>query len=662
MIEAVDTYVNFSLSDPVNAVLGGQTKCNLTIHDATVLSKPVRNLRTGQGYDTISAAIAEALPDDTITVNSGTYAENVVITKKINLTGIDTGSGHPLVSPASGAVIWLKAPGTTVQGFDVRSPGVGIQVEANDTTLGFINVSSASSGSQLGVYLHGATVINNTTLSHVNSSCNSGLEDSDGFLLQDTNNTVITDCVAVNNRENGLYLLNSNFVNISRCNASYNVVDGIGLHNSYNCQITESTFMNNSQSGAYFDQVSHNNIVSWSDFRYNLAKNVWIDSDRLVFYRNSFTQKTGVNNVYNMGMFNKFNSTQPLTYLYNGQEFTNYNGNYWSTYTGYDENGDGIGETPYVSGRITDYYPLTSVSGPPVQVIGFSAASATADEGTTAHIMLYRTGDTKDYSYVKVSYIGGTAIRGMNYTFTNTTITFVPGQAVSGFDVALPSNNVIEPEDAYVNFSISDPINAVLGGHTKCNLTIHDTTPQPAIQFAAATGSSDEGTTAHITLIRTGAINAEASVDVTATGGTADGSDSTMADTTVTFAPGSTSQTFDIYVIDDHLSEGNETLVLGLSSYVGATAGTPDTYTLTIVDTSLSPPTIAFMAPAGTGDEGTTTHVMLYRSGDTSLEASVLVTDIGGTAVRGKNYTFMPVRITFEADQAYAGFDVGLPV
>ncbi len=72
-------------------------------------------------------------------------------------------------------------------------------------------------------------------------------------------------------------------------------------------------------------------------------------------------------------------------------------------------------------------------------------------------------------------------------------------------------------------------------------------------------------------------------------------------------------------------------------------------------------PAVAFTAPGATANEGTTPHVMLYRSGDTSIESSVLVTDIGGTAVRGKNYTFVPVRITFEADQAYAGFDVGLP-
>ncbi len=49
-------------------------------------------------------------------------------------------------------------------------------------------------------------------------------------------------------------------------------------------------------------------------------------------------------------------------------KYTGYNGNYWyygesNLYYGYDDNRDGVGDTPYTSpGGIIDYYPLVSWS------------------------------------------------------------------------------------------------------------------------------------------------------------------------------------------------------------------------------------------------------------------------------------------------------------
>jgi uncharacterized repeat protein (TIGR01451 family) len=55
---------------------------------------------------------------------------------------------------------------------------------------------------------------------------------------------------------------------------------------------------------------------------------------------------------------NIWNSPQPITYTYNGSEYVNYLGNYWSDYSGTDTNNDGIGDVSYSINSENDYYPL----------------------------------------------------------------------------------------------------------------------------------------------------------------------------------------------------------------------------------------------------------------------------------------------------------------
>src|SRR5262249_12866606 len=53
---------------------------------------------------------------------------------------------------------------------------------------------------------------------------------------------------------------------------------------------------------------------------------------------------------------------------------------------------------------------------------------------------------------------------------------------------------------------------------------------------------------------------------------------------TVQFAPGETTKTVSVFIIDDSYAEGAETFNVNLSSPVGATLGSPATATVTITD------------------------------------------------------------------------------
>lgn len=80
----------------------------------------------GCDYVSIQRAVEEANPGDMISVQSGTYRENVVVEKSLILRGTDSGSGNPVVDgKGTGSVIILSVDGVTMEGFVIKNAGFG---------------------------------------------------------------------------------------------------------------------------------------------------------------------------------------------------------------------------------------------------------------------------------------------------------------------------------------------------------------------------------------------------------------------------------------------------------------------------------------------------------------------------------------------------------
>jgi len=90
------------------------TAANITA-PATASAAPVTALQQ---------AASSADPGDTIALESGLYNESLIVGRSIELQGLDTGSGRPAFSPASGRVI-LAAGGAVLHGFSIGEPAGG---------------------------------------------------------------------------------------------------------------------------------------------------------------------------------------------------------------------------------------------------------------------------------------------------------------------------------------------------------------------------------------------------------------------------------------------------------------------------------------------------------------------------------------------------------
>ncbi len=297
----------------------------------------------GCSYPSIQTAINASNNGDTILVQSGTYFENVNVTKKITLRGI----GIPIVDAGgNGSAITLAVDGIIIEGLKVvrgwdgdyySSTAAGIRVASKNNTITRNNASNNYIGIRL------CSSYNNTMTN--NNASNNDI----GIFLESSNNNTLNDSNASNN-DIGLYLESSGNNMIKDNNVSSNNGNGISLYDSSNNMITGNNISNNIEAGLNFMFSSSNNKI------YN---NIFNNTNNLNFYDSNV---------------NKWNTTrQSGTSIIGG---LNLGGNFWTNPEGKgfsqtckDVNGDGICDQSHIlNENNVDHLPLVKDKIPPKSV------------------------------------------------------------------------------------------------------------------------------------------------------------------------------------------------------------------------------------------------------------------------------------------------------
>ena len=156
----------------------------------------------------------------------------------------------------------------------------------------------------------------------------------------------------------------------------------------------------------------------------------------------------------------------------------------------------------------------------------------------------------------------GTATPGVgnDYTTTSGTFNWADGDATSRtFDVPILDDNAAEGDEDFA-VSLNTPSGAAIGTPGAATVTIDDD-PTGTAQFSTAIiNTTEEALTVTVTVTRTGGTEGPLSVNYSTADGTATTpSDYAAAAGIVTFPAGSAaSQTFDITLVNDNITEGTE--------------------------------------------------------------------------------------------------------
>ncbi len=335
-------------------------------------------------YRSLSEAVSAVEPHGTIRVKKGILKEyNIAITKPLSIIGE---KGAVIDGQDKGEIITIQADSVTIDGLKIINVGTSYTsdfaavrvVKSRDFVLQNLQLERLFFGIYLEKANHGK-VLNNVISGDAENEYNSG----NGIHLWYCNNIEVSGN-SVENVRDGIYLEFSDKININNNVSRNNLRYGLHFMFSNNDVYNDNIFENNGAGVAVmfskfiemrgnifrenwgtasfglllkeindaeitnnvFDQntiginIEGSNRINYkeNDFR----SNGWAVKVRGACYENSFKNNNFLNNSFDVSYNSNINDN-------------NFENNYWSNYTGYDLDRDGIGDVPYRPVKLFSY-------------------------------------------------------------------------------------------------------------------------------------------------------------------------------------------------------------------------------------------------------------------------------------------------------------------
>ncbi len=325
-----------------------------------------------------------AVDGDSVVVKGGIYKEgNILITKPIQFIGIN----FPVLDGENKTeILTVRSNNVTVEGFQIQNVGTsyiedraGIRFDRSHNftirnnkllnTFFGIYLAYSNDGIVEGNYLEGKAVeeMSSGNAIHLWYCKRVVIENNevrghrDGIYFEFVDNSVIKNNLSVGNIRYGLHFMFSNHDHYTK-NEFRNNGAGVAVMFSRNIDMNENLFIQNWGKAAYglllkeiYDAEINNNI-----FQENTVGIFVEGSTRINYLQNDFVQNGWAMRVSGGCMENKITGNNFIGNTFdlalNSSGYENpINGNYWSEYSGYDLDRDGVGDVPHRPIKLFNY-------------------------------------------------------------------------------------------------------------------------------------------------------------------------------------------------------------------------------------------------------------------------------------------------------------------
>ena len=334
--------------------------------------------------NSIAQAVAKAKKGDTIIVQKGTYPENnILLDKPLTLSGKD----RPIINGQfKGSILKIQADSITIKGFRLANvPFKATEEQAAillDKSKKFLIEDNIMDQVCFGVLLRkgrDGIIKNNKISSNATQQYNSGnaihlwscknikiigneaANCRDGIYIQFSSKSYIEGNYCYKNLRYGLHFMFSDDNEYYRNRFSENGA-GAAVMFSKRVKMVGNTFQDNwgpSSYGLLLKELYDSELVDNTFYRNTIGIN-GENCTRMKYNENTFTENGwGIRirgGCYQNDFWdnNFFNNTFDVAYDNNVND-NKFRSNYWSDYTGYDLNKDGVGDVPYRPVKLFSY-------------------------------------------------------------------------------------------------------------------------------------------------------------------------------------------------------------------------------------------------------------------------------------------------------------------